>query len=128
MRFLRKLWLIILVLKGLLKMAKTIADKIDELALQVAVTESVEASVVVYVNGVPALIQAAVDAALTLPDLQAKLSDLQQRLHDSGDKVVAAILAAPQAAPPATPPAVPVAPVVVEGTGTVTDPNSGSVQ
>lgn len=131
MRFLRRVWLIILVLKGLIKMANTIADSVQALTDQVTATEGVEASAIAYVQGVPALIQAAVDAATTLPDLQAKLTDLQARLVKSAAEVAAAVAAAPQAAPPVvvppvTPgPAIATAPVTVTGTGTVSDPGNG---
>ncbi len=129
-QFLRRLWLIVLVLKGLLKMAKTIADKIDELAAQVALTVAGEASAIVYVNGVGALIQHAVDTSLTLPELQAKLSDLQAQLADSAGKMAAAVAAAPTLDTPVPGPTPTPAPapapgnsvlgeVKIEGTGTV---------
>lgn len=100
-------------------MANTIAEKIQELTDQVAVTEGNEASAIAYVNGVPALIQHAIDTAGTLPELQQKLTELQVRLHDSGAKVAAAIAAAPKDSE--VPPVV-VPPVEAGGDGTVTDP------
>lgn len=107
-------------------MANTIADKIQELTDQVTATETVEASIVAYVNGVPALIQHAVDTAMTLPELQQKLTDLQVRLHASAELVSAAVAAAPKAdETPVVDPALPAAVVKVDGEGTVTDPNAG---
>lgn len=125
-KLIRRLWLINRILKGILIMANTLADKIQALTDQVTATVGVEASVVTYLNGIPALIQHAIDTALTLPDLQAKLTDLQKQLADSSATVAAAVAAAPQDAPVVDPnpdpgPAIAVAPVTLTGTGTVGD-------
>lgn len=128
-RFRRFLLFVYYVLKGFIKMANSINDTVDALTAQVAATEAGEASVIAYVQGVPALIQAAVDSSQNLGELQAKLTALQGRLVDSATKVAAAVAAAPQASVPVPNPnpgpAIAVAPVTVTGTGTVVDPGNG---
>lgn len=111
-------------------MATEIAQAVQDLTDQVTATIGVEASVVAYVQGVPALIDAAVAKATNFSELVAELGTLRANLKTSGDAVAAAVLAAPQAAPPTPPadggggPAIAVAPVAVSGTGAVTDPGS----
>lgn len=75
-----------------------IDDKITALTDTVAKIETVEASVLAFVQGIPALIQAAVDAALAngaTPAQLAAFDDLNSRLSADADKIAADITATP---------------------------------
>lgn len=86
-------------------MANTVADDVKALTDQVAATVGTEKSVVAFINGIPALIQAAVDKATSLPELHVALADLTGQLKASGDVLAASIVAAPAPAPVDPPPA-----------------------
>lgn len=106
-------------------MANELAKAVQDLADQVTLTVGVENSVIAYVEGVPALIDAAVASATSLPELVAQLGTLKTTLTGSAAAIADAVAHAPQAVPvvPVVPvdpgPAVAVAPVDANGTGTV---------
>ena len=75
-------------------------DKLTALQATAAKIENVEASVLAFVQGIPALIQAAVDAAVAAgapPATLQAFDDLNTRLSADADKIAADIVTPPPA-------------------------------
>lgn len=76
---------------------------IDELVTEVAEEETITDSAIAYIMGVPALIQAAVDAALlqgATPAQLTKISELKTKLDAKGEALKAALAANTTPTPP----------------------------
>lgn len=83
-----------------------ISDQLDALRANVAKVETSEASVIAFVQGVPALIQAAVDAAIAAgatPQELAAFGELNTRLSADADKIAADVTANTPAETPPVP-------------------------
>ena len=83
-----------------IKMASVLDDKIAQLVTDVAAEKTVEDGVVKILTGIPAMIQAAVDAALALGATAAQLKDLTD-LSANVQANTAALAAAAATVPPA---------------------------